>query len=89
MTITLKPNLANLGIRGPANARLKDIYRAFDFTWQPSEGWRPNEGDPETPRFSIKGEEHVFPMVTGTATVTVPKRDFRALLLEAAPQSGL
>jgi hypothetical protein len=83
VTITLQPNFAKLGVQQPANARLRDIYRAFDFTWTAPPPWMANAGDPEGPFFSIEGRDESFPLVNGAARVTLPKRNFRMLLLEA------
>jgi hypothetical protein len=84
VTLTLKTDLTKLGLTGPAKGRLLDIYRAFDFTWQAPSGWFANAGVPEGPYITIKGREAVFPLNDGAAD-TVPKRNFRMLLLQQAP----
>ncbi|MBI4024393.1 MAG: hypothetical protein HY360_05390 [Verrucomicrobia bacterium] len=77
VTITLRPNLQKLGLELPARARLRDIFRAFDFTFLGA-----NIGEPRGPYFKIQGVNESFPLVNGTARVTIPKRNFRMLLLE-------
>jgi hypothetical protein len=85
VTLTLKPDLKKLGLTAPAKGRFVDIYRAFDFTWQAPPGWYANAGDPEGPYITIKGREEAFALNDGMAAVTVPKRNFRVLLLEIEP----
>jgi hypothetical protein len=82
VTITLRPNLAKLGFSSLANGKLRDVYRLFDGAWQGPPGWLPNVGDPESPYIPIKGQDVTFPMKNGVATVAVPKRNFRMLLLQ-------
>jgi hypothetical protein len=81
VTFTLRPDLKKLGVSAMVGGRLLDVFRAFNFTWQGPPGWFANAGDPEPPQITIKGHEEAFPLVDGTAKVTVPKRNFRVLLL--------
>ena len=82
VTVTIKPNLRALGFGKIKAARLRDVFRAYDFGWEPYAGWRPN-GATGAPYITIAGHEEVFPLVDGAAQVTIPKRSFRMLLLEA------
>jgi len=82
VTVTLRPNLKKLGFASLRNGRLRDVFRAYGFAWQPMAGWRPN-GAVESPYIEMQGHEEIFPLVDGVANVTIPKRSFRMLLLEA------
>ena len=85
VTLILKPNLKKFGLPDLAAGQLHDTYRGMDYTFdgeKMQKGWRANAGDPEAPYMEIKGEKIVFPLENGAAKVPVPKRNFRALLLE-------
>jgi len=82
VTITLRPNLAKLGFAQQENGQWRDVYRMFDGAWQAPPGWLPNVGDPEPPYIAIKGQDAMFPMKDGVATIPIPKRNFRMLLLQ-------
>ena len=80
VTVTLKPNLKKFGLEALADGRLRDMYRATELIHDM--GWILNKGDLEPPYHVLKAEEIVFPMKNGAAEVAIPKRNFRALLLE-------
>jgi len=80
VTVTLKPNLKKYGLEELANGRLRDMYRATGLIYDMKSIL--NKGDPEPPYHVLKAQEIVFPMKNGAAKVTIPKRNFRALLLE-------
>jgi hypothetical protein len=82
VTITLRPNLTRLGFEHCAQGKLLDIFRAYDFAWQGPSGWYANAGDPEPPYICRTGKVESFAFHDGAAQVTLPKRTFRALLLE-------
>ena len=75
VAITLKPNLRKLGFASPRDASLRDLYRAFDWTWHWPTGEKVN-----TP-FRMKGVNESFPLTESGAKVEIPKRSFRMLLL--------
>jgi hypothetical protein len=82
VTITLRPNLKRLGFERGSQGQLRDIFRAFDFAWQGPPGWYANAGDPEPPYIRRTGKLESFAFRDGAARVMLPKRTFRALLLE-------
>ncbi|MBI4028425.1 MAG: hypothetical protein HY360_25795 [Verrucomicrobia bacterium] len=82
VTVTLRPNLSKLGLKAPANGRWRDLYRAFDYSWKGPETWRVSGTDPSAPIYPFKGREDIFPIQDGAATVKIPRRNFRMLLLE-------
>lgn len=80
VTITLRPNLKEFGLERLANGRLRDMYVGTAFVY--GLGNILNQGDPEPPYIEFPGVEATFGMENGAAKVTIPKRNFRALLLE-------
>ncbi|MCL5674446.1 MAG: DUF6067 family protein [Candidatus Omnitrophica bacterium] len=84
VTVTISLNTRKLGFKGMENGRLVDVFRSFGFTWYGAPGWYANNGDPEPPVITVPGKPVSFPLVNGTVTVTIPKRSFRAMLLEPA-----
>ncbi|MCC6580197.1 MAG: hypothetical protein IT440_07115, partial [Phycisphaeraceae bacterium] len=84
VTIKLRPNWRALPVLAPARWRLRDIYRAFDFSWTAPPGWMPNEGAILPVRFNILGKDEHFDADGDVVTVTVPARSFRLLLMEPA-----
>jgi hypothetical protein len=83
VTITLRPNLRKFGLAQFANGTLLDEYRATDFTFVGHPGWLANAGDPEPPHIHVAATKESFPLISGSAQVTIAKRNFRALLLQA------
>ena len=79
VTVALYPNLKKLGFGSLRDGKLRDIYRAFDWTWHWPTGEKANAP------FRAKGVDESFPLTSGVAQVTVPKRNFRMLLLETNP----
>jgi hypothetical protein len=86
VTLTLKPNLRQLGFSRLANGQAVDLFRAYTFVWDGPPGWFPNAGDPEPPHMTIPAAPYAAPVRDGAVTVTVPRRSFRMLLLEAPTQ---
>jgi len=86
-TITLRPNLKMFGLESLANGVMRDMYAATGYVYDLPTVLNP--GDPEPPYVVIDPEEKLFAMKSGAAQVSIPKRHFRALLLEssAAPRS--
>ena len=65
------------------DGQLRDMYRAVDLVHD----WKTllNKRDVEPPYIVIKARREVYPMKNGSATIRIPKRNFKALLLERVP----
>ena len=80
VTVTLRPNLTKFGMSDLENGQLRDMYKAVSYIHD----WKTklNERDVEPPYIVIEGKREVYPMQNGSVTLTIPKRNFKALLLE-------
>ena len=82
VTLTLRPNLKAFGLSCLAGGQLRDIYRDTRAAGSRTAAGAPNNDDPKAPYLVFKPAGAVFPMTDGAAVVTIPKRNFRMLLLE-------
>jgi len=83
VTVTLLPNLKKFGLEELKDGVLWDAYRGIGCTIKMPKSWRANAGDPEAPTFVFNSERIVYRMKDGGAEVDLPKRNFRALILDA------
>jgi len=80
VTVTLRPNLSKFGLTHLADGQLRDAYRATDFIYEG--GKKLNERDVEVPYVVFESQRQVYVLDGGSATLKLPKWNFKALLLE-------
>lgn len=80
VTVHLKPNLAKFGLESKMNGQFRDVYKAVNYEYEGTS--RINPDDAEPPHFQFKGVDERFDLKDGQATIDMPRRSFKALLLE-------